>query len=171
MALFPIISADTSEERSIAGLTFSIVRDDTPATAVETTFVLLHNPTATAVNLNVLSIVSSAISHIHSPTGVQTVVRLYSDPTITSNGTPRTINKQKIGSPINTVMEAFDSPIVSFKGALLDVWAVSSMGEAAEDDVIDYSLIVTPGHTILITVEGTVNGPSEIAVTVEWSEF
>ena len=131
----------------------------------------MKNPASTAIDLNVLSVVSSAISRINSPTGVQTVVRVYSDSILTSNGTVHTINPQKIGSSTPSVMQAFYNPIVTNKGTLLDVWAVSSHGEATEDDHIDYALIATPGHNILLTVEGTVNGPSEIAVVVEWSEF
>ena len=171
MALFPITSADTSEDHSLAGETFSVVRDITPSSASESPFFLLKNPVTSAIDLNILSAVCSAISRINSPTGVQTVVRIYGDPTITSSGTVRTINKQKLGSPLVSVMEAFDDPVVSFKGTLLDVWAISSHGEATEDDHIDYSLIATPGHNFLVTIEGTVNGPSEIAIAIEWSEF
>jgi len=171
MALFPITSADTSEDHSIAGETFSVAKDTTPASNAELPFLLLKNPIGTAIGLNILSLVSSAIAHSGSPTGVQTVVRVYGDPTIISDGTVQPIHKQKIGAPNTTVMEAFSNPTVSAFGDLLDVWAVSSMGEAAEDDIIDYSLIATSGHNILVTTEGTVNGPSEIAVVIEWSEF
>jgi hypothetical protein len=171
MALFPITSADTSEDHSINGESFSIAYDVTPASAAETPFLLLTNPVSSTINLNILSVVTSAISRITSPTGVQTVVRIYGDPVITSNGTVQLINKQKLGSVIPTLMFAFNNPVVSSKGNLLDVWAVSSHGEATEDDVIDYSLIALPGHSFLVTVEGTVNGPSEIAVVIEWSEF
>jgi hypothetical protein len=171
MATAPVTSADTAEDHTLNNETFSVARDTTPAAAAESPFIFLKNPTGNAVNLNILSIVCAAISSLGSATGVQTVVRVYSNPTVTVNGTAMTINKQRVGSVIASVMQAFSVPTVTANGALLDVFAISSQGESTVDDIIDYTLILQPNNTLLITVQGTVNGPSEVAVVVEWSEF
>jgi hypothetical protein len=148
---------------------YSIVRDATPALAAESNFILLKNPNASGVILYIFKIISVAISSLGSATGVESVVRLYSNPTITANGTAMTINNQLIGSADTSLATAFSVPTTTANGNLIRVYAVGSQGLTTLYSQEDF-VALQANNNLLVTVQGTVNGPSEVAVNVVWGE-
>lgn len=156
---------------TLSNLTFSVCRDATPAAAAETNFILIKNPAGSGVNLSFYRIKCVAISALGAATGVESVIRIYNNPTITSNGTAMTINHQHVGDATPSIMQVFSVPTTSNNGSLQAVYGVSSQGTTTADIITNYSYILSPGNSILFTVQGVVNGPSETAITVIWTEL
>lgn len=154
-----------------AGTVFSAVIDQTPGAAAESSQALVVNLSTSTKNLYFTRFSFQAISALGSATGVESVARIYTFPVVTSSGTfvtPQSL--QVVASSQTSVMQAFKTPTTTSNGNLVGAITAGSMASSTADYLPSRNFILGPGRKILVTVQGTVNGPSEYALVMEWVE-
>lgn len=117
---------------------------------IETNLVLLRVPNPTSIGqLFIVGINAASISAANSA-----LIRLYKDPTITSNGTNQTIIPRNIDDATTSGAAVSTSPTISNRGTLIGHIAV---GKDTQSIFADQNLLALfPGNAILFTITGTV---------------
>lgn len=135
---------------TLAGMGFSVTADSVLNSSTETALLLLTNPANSGINLRAMFFYAAAESNQGTVT-----IRAYSNPTVTSNGTPLPISNNLVqdGSPSSSA-QAFALPTISNNG----VKRISLVSVAAGNtDLLNFAqtAILAPGNSLLLTV--TVN--------------
>lgn len=132
-----------------------------PASGTDNPLILLKNPSGSGKTIY-LCFVSYGIAVAN----VFGTIRLYKDPTITSNGTSRTI--VAFGSAA-TSMTLYTTPTISANGTLLTT-EVSGQNNNSILLNIDYSITIAANSSLLITGDpGSNNRQAEISL--RWIEL
>jgi len=126
----------------------------------ETDFYLLKNPTGSGKKLRLLLFTGNIEG---GGVGQVSNFRIYKNPTITTNGTALTIVNKDFTSSTATVMQAFSAPTISARGTLLDVRTAASPTD------FSFDLILGEGHSVLVSVDATLNNTLHSATAV-WVE-
>ena len=120
----------------------------------EQAFLLLRNPSGSGKK-----ILTSHFNFGLDTTTAREIIRVYKNPTVTSDGTGLTISNTLIkSSPPSSSCEAYKSPTVSANGSLLNM---TIMPANQPSRGFNRFYLVEPGNSILVTVElsvGSVDG-------------
>jgi hypothetical protein len=99
---------------------------------------------------------------------VQMDIRIFSNPTITSNGTSETPRNNLIGSSVTSAFTAFSLPTISANGTRLADLNVGQNNNSL-DFLGDFSLQVQANNNILIAANPSSNNRS-VLLTLVWAE-
>jgi hypothetical protein len=149
---------------------FSVVAEVLPGVTTETPIFLIKNPNASGVTLKVIQFIMGLLASVGSATGNNAILRLYLDPTITSNGTALTISNlaSKTGAP-TSVMTAFSSPVIAANGTKIGAYALASQ-EGTLFVPQNFTRLLGANHNWLITQTALVNGTATGVIQLEWIE-
>ncbi len=134
----------------------------TIAGTTETDFMLIRNPAASGV----LARLKEFIMTIGGSASNTSIFRFYRSPTVTSDGTPITVNKVlSIGTPTNQVL-CFQTPTISARGTLVQLFAVDFESFSRDQELSRY---LAEGSQLLVTVQGSVTN-IEHNLVFTWAE-
>jgi hypothetical protein len=146
-----------------AGHAFSLT---TPIVTVsgqlETDFLLINNPTGNTINLEI-----HTLMYTYSKGSGLALVKIYAQPTITTNGTSIGINKMKLNGSTSSIATSYYNPTISARGTLRRVFGASSAGSALIE--YDLGLIIPPTYSLLYTVVPAANN-ADHSIYLDWAE-
>lgn len=153
---------------TLAGMGFSTTADASLNSSSETALLLLVNPANSGVNARAMFFYAAS----EATQGIITI-RVYTNPTVSSNGTPLTISNNLVSesAPVS-LMQAFGSPTVSANGTKR--MSIVSIANGNTDLLnLAQTAILTPGNSMLLTVTATNLGLLASALThfyMQWVE-
>ena len=122
------------------------------AATTEVAVLWVSNPAGSGVT-------SRAHSLYVAPDGLSTneeiIIRLYRNPTVTSNGTAATINSSRPRKAVTSKMLAYTLPTTSSNGTKIAEFYATTAFALMEDSL---SLFFDQGQSLLITVQQSSNG-------------
>lgn len=99
-----------------------------------------------------------------------TVLRAFSNPTITANGTTQTPVNLAIGGGFGaSAMQVFSLPTISANGTLIHNF-VEASGVSSFGAVTDFGVQLLENNNLLISAEPSANN-RELSITIIWAEF
>jgi hypothetical protein len=103
------------------------------------------------------------------------VARLYTSPSVSSNGASATIQKNLIGSSTGSLSSLYTGPSISSRGNIFKLWSggVRDYGGGSVNVNEFGSIIIQPNTTVLFTLSGESGGWGSYNtgwIYVEWSE-
>jgi len=131
-------------------------------TATETDFMLLRNPTGS----NILSRLKEIFMTIGGTSAQRSIFRFYRTPVITAVGTPLSIFKVLSIGTLTSQLLAYQSPTISARGTLIQLFAVDFNTLSRDQDLGRY---LTEGADLLITVQGSTSN-LEHNISLVWAE-
>lgn len=139
----------------------------TPVLAIssvnEFDFFLLKNPSGSGKLMRLKEIVMS----LHETSGSFSSIKIWRDPTITSDGTALMIFKVKSDQTATSVAQAFQAPTISSRGTLVNTIQLTGGGSFIRE--LDLSRYLVDGKNLLISID-----PSGInqqhTITMAWLE-
>lgn len=129
---------------------------------LETDFVLFRNPSGSGKIIRLHD-----IDYIYNKGAGIGIVRIYLNPTITSDGTPLNINNKYINYPNSPIAQAYLSPITTAKGTIRKTFGQSAVGTYSEEQHL--GLIMPANSTLLLTVQPAANN-TDHSMYMDWSE-
>lgn len=167
----PIVFASdqnlSSYEFNKNGYMFSTIYEWTNVGTTEMNLLHLVNPSGSGKNLIIWKLILTCFDTVSS----FVYFRIYTNPTITGNGTALTISNGRVmASPNASIANAYRDPTTSALGTF-KISCISAGGTAASARTLDVqgSLIIEPNNRILVT--GKADGSNrDTSVYVEWSE-
>ena len=162
------VTAGSSGQKELvaAGQVFCAVVDDFNLSSFSTdnTILLIKNPNASGKNLYIIDVFAGTLE-----SSVAIKYKVFANPTITSNGTSKTITSRTIkASPTASVMEAYTGPTVSANGTALSEF-VNQQASNAVSILTSFQIRLEPNNNLLITGKPSSNNRTAI-LTVVWSE-
>lgn len=132
------------------------------ALSAETDFLLFKNTPASG---KLVEIYEQVVSIPDSANTVRSIIRIYKNPTITSNGVAITIGAKRNGQA-PSICTAFTAPVISARGTMVQIYNINYQTTLRNLDLARY---VEDGDSILFTVQpsGT-NIPHSL--TQAWAE-
>lgn len=129
---------------------------------------LIRNPTGSGKIIRLVDLTAL----LTNTTGTIVIVRMYHNPTITTNGTTLTIkNASHGGSPGATAMNAYSSPTISANGNRIISGTLLSGTSGGRDLFWTFqgSIAIHPDNNLLIT--GQPDGTNrQMEMTLRWTE-
>lgn len=133
------------------------------ALAVETDFVLLKNPIASG---KLVRFWEQLLAMQGSTPSQSTIIRVYMNPTITTNGTAMTVAKLRSSLGIPSVVQAFYSPTISARGTLMTTYMITTGTFTRE---LDLARFMEENATLLFTAQPT-NTTTPHTFSAAWAE-
>ena len=154
----PVTMTSTADEN------FCISEPITPTAASETDVILIKNPTGSGKKLYLDLFEILGLSADFS-----SIIRIYSGPTITANGTAITIKNGNVGSAVTSVMNAYKLPSISARGSLL--YTGSFLKAVTASWFIEFAgrLLWNANHNMLITFEHSATSRDAV-ISAIWRE-
>lgn len=135
---------------TLAGMGFSCTADAVLNSSTETPLLLLKNPSSSVVNARAMFFYAAT----ESSSGIISI-KIYSNPTVTSNGGNLTISNNLVQSGVPTsAVNAYSGPSVSANGTKrLTVVSVAN----GNTNLLNFAqtAILAPGNSMLVTVSVT----------------
>lgn len=144
---------------SLAGKGYNVAAFLPTTLTTEFDLLLFKNTSAAAGTL--VRLYEQVVAIPDSAANTRSVIRVYRNPTITTNGTALTIAGLRTGQAA-TVAQAFSSPTISARGTLVQIYGVTNSPVVRE---INLSRYVEPGDSILFTCT-----PSSVGVNHSFSQ-
>jgi hypothetical protein len=146
-----------------AGRGFSTVNEFvTISGQAETDFLLVTNPNGSGK----IAYFEEWIYTYNKGAGIS-IVRVYINPTITSNGTAQAINKLKPSGTTSTVVSAYRAPTISARGTLRRIIGQSAVGSFVYHT--DLTSLLEPNNSMLFTVQPAANN-TDHSMYLSWEE-
>lgn len=127
--------------------------------------ILITNPNGSGKDLEIQHI---EIAPVTIGGGVYAKLRLYGDPTITTNGITLAQYNAQVGNTNTSGVNTFTLPTISARGNLLSYQASTLLEPYRAEHWLGTGLI--PNHSILLTTEATSNGTS-VQITVKYVSY
>jgi hypothetical protein len=127
--------------------------------------ILFHNPSASGKEFEIQHIDISAVA---VSTGAYVKIRLYSNPTVTANGTALTQVNATVGSVVTSGINIYSVPTISANGDLMSYQASQLMQPYRVEHWLGTGLL--EDNRILLSAEATSNG-TVISVTVKYVSY
>lgn len=134
----------------------------TIAAATETDFFLMRNPASSGRLVRLKEFFFT----INGTATQSSIFRFYRAPTITAVGTPLTINKVLATSSVISPILAYETPTISSRGTLIQLFSVDFNTRGRDQDLARY---LPEGSDLLVTVQGSVGGIEHNILGV-WAE-
>jgi len=154
----PVTISSTADEN------FCISEPITPSAASETDVILVKNPSGSGkkLYLDVFEVLGLAVDF-------SSIIRIYSNPTITANGTAITVKNGNVGSGITSVMNAYKFPTISARGSLL--YTGSFLKAVTASWFIEFAgrLLWNANNNLLITFEHSATNRDAV-ISAIWRE-
>jgi len=145
------------------GKAFSVIQPFiTLAGQSETDFLLFRNPTGSTIRVKINDILYT----YNKGSGIS-IVRVYNNPTITSNGIALTALKMNTLGSISPQALVNYAPTISARGTIRKIFGQSAIGTYV--DHYDSSLILGANSSILFTVQPAANN-TDHSIYVNWGE-
>lgn len=154
----------SSEQESLDDKLYGITDEITPSSANEEAVILIKNPSGSGLNLFLREFFVSALAPDFS-----TIIRIYANPTITTDGTTLAITNFRIGSVATSGMTAFTFPTVSANGTILLISSILKAITAESLKDVGFSRVLEPNNNLLLTLENSATN-RDAAITLSWKE-
>jgi len=125
---------------------------------------LIKNPSGSGKTLYVYLIAFGV-----AVTNVSSKFFIFSNPTVTTDGTSQTPSNQKIGSSTTSAIEVYSLPTISANGNRIRSYQVGQNNNSIES-IADFSIHLPANNTLLITGDPSSNN-REAVITAVWAEF
>lgn len=131
------------------GNQFIVTIPSVTVTVSETNLIYINNP---GVQTGISKSLFVNISKMTCLTALgSTIMRIYLNPTVTSNGTPITPVNARPGNTNTSVSLVYSGPSASSDGKLVDILGAAALVVSQSDQLI----ILDPGQTMLVTGQGS----------------
>lgn len=163
----PVVATTDVEYETEQGIHYGATIEFNLPTSNEINTLLIKNPAGNVQSLNIYKLNAIIVRN----TASLATIRIYADPTITTNGSAATIYNFNIGGGFSSsVMQAFTAPTTSALGTKIYISNAQggTNGQTLHEE-FDSGIIVQPGHSLLIT--GFPDGSNTVlGLTLSWSE-
>lgn len=160
---FPSASTSLWQTMSRDGFGFSAVSGFvTIAGTSETDFILIRNPQGSGVLVRLYEFTMT----LGASATQRSLFRFYRAPTVSDVGTPMTINKVLATHPNTSKINVYQTPTISNRGSLIQLFSVEFTSLRREQDLSRY---LVNGADILVTVQASTNNIEHNLVSV-WAE-
>jgi len=128
----------------------------------ETDYVLFRNPVGSGKIIRIHD-----LDYTYNKGAGISIFRVYINPTVTSVGTPITINKKRVGSTVAPIALAYLTPTISARGINYRSFGQSAVSTFELE--CHLSFILPAGTDLLVTIQPAANN-TDHAVFSDWSE-
>ena len=161
-----VVSVNGIISETLSGITYSVnVEQNANSANQDNPIIFFKNPSNSGKNVLITRFLIDVITK-----GGQSTVRIWSNPTVTINGTSVAINNNFLGGPSNvsSIVNAYSVPTVTYKGTRL---RSISCGKDSNSFTLatDGSFIIAPNNAVLITAQPEANDRI-VALTLSWKE-
>lgn len=161
-----LVVAQEVAYQSSLGTVFSVTADNfnLAASGTDNPVILIKNPNASGKTIYISKIIFGTIT-----TNRASALKLWANPTITTNGSATTPVNNLIGNGTTSVSTSFTSPTVSSAGTILRGFA-SGQNTRATADNVELVVQLPANNNLFITGAPSANN-TVVSVTVVWMEI
>jgi hypothetical protein len=160
---FAVLDGDRWQTSVKYGRGFSTVNEFvTISGQAETDFLLITNPTGSGK----IAYFEEWNYTYNKGAGIS-ILRAYSGPTITANGTAQSVVKLKPSSAISTALSVYRAPTISARGTLTRIVGQSAVGSFVYHT--DLGAMLESNSSLLLTIQPAANN-TDHSLFVEWEE-